>query len=52
MANRYLQELQQMIDAIFNVVGIVFGVGVTVALCVSMFDDPRRVNGRKRGRHD
>ena len=28
---------------------LIIGVGVILTLCVSMFDDPRKVNGRKRG---
>jgi hypothetical protein len=31
---------------------LIIGVGLILTLCVSMFDDPRRVNGRKRGRHE
>jgi hypothetical protein len=31
---------------------LIIGVGVILTLCVSMFDDPRRVNGRKRGRRE
>jgi hypothetical protein len=28
---------------------LIIGVGVILTLCVAMFDDPRRTNGRKRG---
>jgi hypothetical protein len=31
-----------------NICGIMLGMILT--LCVMMFDDPRRVNGRKRGK--
>lgn len=31
---------------------LIIGVGVIVTLCVALFDDPRRANGRKRGQHD
>ena len=31
---------------------LIIGVGAILTLCVALFDDPRRVNGRKRGRHE
>lgn len=31
-----------------NIMGILLGVMLTLFVC--MFDDPRRVNGRKRGK--
>jgi len=31
---------------------LIIGVGAILTLCVALFDDPRRVNGRKRGRNE
>jgi hypothetical protein len=28
---------------------LLIGVGLILTLCIALFDDPRRVNGRKRG---
>jgi hypothetical protein len=28
---------------------LLIGVGVILTLCIALFDDPRKVNGRKRG---
>jgi hypothetical protein len=28
---------------------LLIGVGLILTLCIALFDDPRKVNGRKRG---
>ena len=28
---------------------LLIGVGLIITLCIALFDDPRQVNGRKRG---